>query len=172
MVNLGLRKRLEKARQERTEHEHPEKYADPEYKAYVDSEVKKRKQKQFNESYAKQQLEPKAKGQRLQNIGHALTGPQAKRTGNAAVSGLGFLSGDMFGMSGNSGNINTNLNNLLDFGGPRSHTMQPAIKPKAKRTTIHTGNETITISQRDPNLNQTKKREKSISENIEDLLGF
>lgn len=122
--------------------------------------VKKMEQAKVNAKERVQRKTAPIESRVIKNSGKAYT---------AANSGLNFLNGNTFGYATDSRQTSANINNLLGFGPKRK--VKTSIKPKSKVTTIRSGGKTITIRDA-PDAEQEKKKERTVADNINDLLGF
>jgi hypothetical protein len=131
----------------------------------------KTKRKQRMKQEIEQQVNHDAGGNRLNGMFSPVagTGKKVRHAGNAARSGLDFLSGgDIFGgMGGGGASTSKNIEDMLGFGNSRP----TQLKPKSKRTTIHTGGKTITISENAAEGEAIgKKKGKNYWDNLDDIM--
>lgn len=172
---MGLGDKIAEKFHERAERKREE----SERKRDIDRQARKIEQTEYYKNYrsnkyeeAKQRGAQRAKGRSFNLGGSPISSERVRGAGNAASSGLKFLGGDLgFGaVGGSSTDISNNLQDLIGFGGSSKASKPVGLKPK--RTTISTGGKRITITDNSAMEGQPlhKKKEKTVFENLEDLM--
>ncbi len=135
----------------------------------LDREAKEVERMHYEDAYKKEKLKLAHESGRARGKSAARG---SSRIGNLQ-SGINFLSQDTFGIGQASGpQISSNINSLLGFGSTAKKTVNRNKKgPKGKYTTIRTNGQTITIREKIDD-EQNKKKQKTVADNINELLGF